>query len=177
MGLIDRIILTIYTLCLALLSTVVILFSLKLINLNFIWTNINTLYGRWELLLTGIVFLVVSIRLLISGMRYKTGAEAVIRNTSLGQIRILLSAVETAVIRAAKDVAGVKDIKVKMLRNGDNINIVLKVSIMPDIGIPETTEDIQRNVKSYVEQIIGIKINEIKVVVEGISHEGKTRVS
>lgn len=177
MGLIDRVILTIYTFCLAIISILVIIFSFRLVTLDFIWTNLSALYGRWELALVGFVFLLVSVRFLLSGIRYRRGTETVIHNTSLGQVRISLNALETSVIRAAKDVVGVKDIKVKILRNGDNISVILKVSVMPDIAIPETTDDIQKNVKSYVEKITGIKVNEIKVIVDGISPEVKTRVS
>ena len=57
MGIIDRIILSIYTLLLTVLSMIVILLSLKILSLDYGLKGMSYIYGHWEAALVGGIFL------------------------------------------------------------------------------------------------------------------------
>lgn len=177
MNLIDRIILTVYSFFLTLLSIVVVLTSVRLISLDLIWTYIENLYGQWEIGVIGLLLLFASIRFLVSGIKTKKHMETLIKNTQFGDIKISLNAIESTVIKAAYDITGVKNIKTKIIKFQEGIKLDLRVSLFPDVKITDITNDIQKNVKTHVEEVTGVSVKEIKITVENIAGEIRTRVS
>ena len=73
MSIIDRIILSIYTVLLMVLSLISILLSVKILPQNYWQQGLSLIYGRWEAALIGGVFFLVSIRLLLAGVRSRRG--------------------------------------------------------------------------------------------------------
>ncbi|MBP2667370.1 MAG: hypothetical protein H6Q76_2350, partial [Firmicutes bacterium] len=67
MSIIDRIILSIYTIVLMLLSLIAIMLSVKILPQDYWQQGLSLIYGRWEAALIGGVFFLVSIRLLLAG--------------------------------------------------------------------------------------------------------------
>ena len=95
-GLLNRLLLTIYTLVIAIVS-IAILMGFIAIGINIIpLNNINYFLGSfqpdWRFFLIStlvlIFFLVVSIKLLFSGTRPKTPSRSLLKHTDLGIIRI-----------------------------------------------------------------------------------------
>lgn len=177
MTLFDRLMLTIYTFCLTIFSIFAILISLRVLPVDFCWTTFKGIYGRWETGLTGLVFLIVSLKFLLSGIKGNKYNQMLISTTSLGEISISLVAIENTVIKTVKEIIGVKDVEVKIRNYSDGIRLILKLNIIPDVNIPEITTEIQKNVKEYVETTTGIKIKEIKVLIGNIATNIKSRVS
>ena len=60
MSIIDRIILSIYTVLLMVLSLISILLSVKILPQNYWQQGLSLIYGRWEAALIGGVFFVLS---------------------------------------------------------------------------------------------------------------------
>ncbi len=74
-----------------------------------------------------------------------------------GEVTVALSAIENFVLRVAKDIPGIKDVKSRVDVNKKGINITSFVSIEAGTNIPEATEQIQMLVKARVQDMLGVE--------------------
>lgn len=157
-----------YVLLFSVVSVIVILFSTRSISLHLFWTSISPLYGRWEVGVVGLVLLLASLRLLLSGIKFKQGTETIIKNDDNGMISISLNAVENLVLKITRDVENVKDVRVKIKKHDDGISIFLNLIITHDIIIPELTLELQKNVKNFIQSTAGIVVKDVRINVDNI---------
>lgn len=175
MGIFDRIILSIYTFLLAFLSMAVILISLKLISMEQMWTGLALIYGHWEAGLVAAVFLLVSIRLMLAGLRSRNSGNTIIHHNEMGDIHIALDAVENLVEKAARHVRGVRGVKVRASHSSAGLKLRLKAVISPESNVPSVTAEIQQRVGEYVRNTVGVELADMHVLVENISNEFKSK--
>lgn len=175
MGIFDRIILSIYTFLLAFLSLGVIVLSLRLIPLELVGTSLNYIYGQWEAGLVGAVFLLVSVRLLLAGLRSRRGRNTIVHRNEMGDVHISLDAVENLIERAARHVRGVRNVKVDAEHTGSGLKVYLKAVISPESNVPTVTEEIQSRVHEYIKNTVGIELTDMRIYVHNISNDFKAR--
>lgn len=132
--------------------------------------------NRWLMGLTGTVMFIVSLTLFLGSFRSKPARVTVIHETSLGKIKITIPALEHLVLKSAQSVQGVREVKPLLKRDENGVSIELKVQIMPDINIPGITENLQRTVREYLLKTTGTNVKDIKILVNRISWDNKTRV-
>ncbi|AYO30702.1 alkaline shock response membrane anchor protein AmaP [Biomaibacter acetigenes] len=175
MNIFDRIILTVYTMFLAVVSVIVILFSVRLISLEDFGTRLAMLYGRWEVGVVGFIFLLTSVRFLLSGLKAQRYSETVIKNGELGNISISLNAIENLILKITRDIENVKDVKVHIKKREDGISILLKLVVNYDVAIPEMTSALQKSIKNYIETTAGITVKDVNISVDNIFNPYKQR--
>ena len=175
MGIFDRIILTIYTFLLTFLSLGVIMISLRLIPLDFVWTGISFIYDHREVSLVGAVFFLVSIRLLLAGVRSRRSKNNIVHHNDMGDIYISLDAVENLVEKVARQVRGVRNIRVFASHADSGLKISVKAVISPESHVPSVTAEVQERVNAYVKNTVGIELAEMKIFVKNISNDFKAR--
>lgn len=175
MGIFDRIILSIYTFLLAFLSLGVILISLRLVSLEQVWTSISLIYGQWEAGMVAAVFLLVSIRLLLAGLRSRGSGNTIIHHNEMGDIHIALKAVENLVEKAARHVRGVRGVKVVASHTSAGLKLRIKAVISPEGNIPNVTAEIQQRVSDYVKSTVGVELADMHIFVENISNDFKSK--
>jgi len=175
MGIIDRIILSIYTFLLAFLSIVVILLSLRLIPLEVAGTSLTYVYGQWEASLVGAIFFLVSIRLLLAGLRSRKVKDTIVHHNDIGDVHISLTAVENLVEKVARHIRGVRGIKVKVSLVEQEITVKLNAVVSPESHVPTVASDIQSRVHEYIKNTVGIELADVQVNVEKISNDFKTK--
>ena len=175
MGIIDRIILSIYTLLLAFLSIGVILLSLRLIPLELVWTSISQISGQWEAGLVGAVFLLISIRLLLAGMRSRRVKDTIVHHNEMGDVHISLEAIKNLVEKTARHTRGVRDVKVRVNLAGQGLKVSLKVVVSPEVHVPSISADVQQRVHGYIKNTVGIELADVEILVENISNDFKAK--
>lgn len=175
MGIIDRIILSIYTFLLTFLSIAVILLSLRLIPLELAGTSLAYVYGQWEASLVGGVFFLVSIRLLLAGLRSRKVKDTIVHHNDMGDVHISLDAVENLVEKVARHIRGVRGIKVKVTLAGQGITVQLKAVVSPESHVPTVAGEIQSRVHEYIKNTVGIELADVQVTVENISNDFKAK--
>lgn len=178
MGIIDRIILSIYTLLLAFLALGVILLSLRLISLDSVWTTLSFIYSReWESGLVGSVFLLVSIRLLLAGLRSRAREEkdTIIHHTDMGDIHISLDAVKNLVEKTARHTRGVRGVKVSVSHDIQGLKVHLKAVVSPESNVPTVSAEIQKRVHEHIKNTVGVEPADVRILVENISNDFKTK--
>ena len=114
MSIIDRIILSIYTILLTVLSLLSILLSVKILPQQYWQQGLSLIYGRWEAALIGGIFFLVSIRLLLAGLRSRRGPNKIVHQTEMGVVEISIGAVEDLIAKTARHTRGVRDAKVNI---------------------------------------------------------------
>jgi uncharacterized alkaline shock family protein YloU len=175
MGILDRIILTIYTFLLTFLSLGVIMLSLRLISAEWVRTSIESISGRWEAGLVGAVFLLVSLRLLLAGLRSRRGNNLITHHTNLGDIHVSLDAVENLAEKTTRHIRGIRGVKVAVDHSQAGLSIMLKIVVSPDSNIPAVTEEVQQKVSESIKNTVGVEPAGIRIKVENIANDFKSK--
>lgn len=172
MGIVDRIILTLYTFCLAFISLAFVVMAVAWKTpLDAIQAALTTTDGRWTIGLLGALFFAVSLRLLYFGFRRRRSGPTVIHQTPLGQVRVSLDAVESLVHKVVRQVGGVRDVRARASNSPSGIGIAMRVTISPDTSVPEVSDKIQNTVKNYVRNVVGVGVREVRIFVDNIGDE------
>lgn len=181
MNLLFRILLTIYAFCLMIISLIACSITLR----PEIFTGISDYISndvlpshsaKLIMFVITLIFLVLSIMFLFSGFKSDKDKKAVSKFTNIGEIKISLNSVESIALNSSRKLSGVKETKAYVTKLDDSVSIVIKTVILTDINIPSLSEDIQIKVKNSIEETTGIKVNDVRVVVENIYTGFKSRV-
>lgn len=175
MGIFDRIILSIYTLLLAFLSLGVVLLSLRLISLELVWTGISYVNGRWEAGLVGAVFFLVSLRLLLAGIRSHRAKDAIVHHTDMGDVHISLDAIKNLVEKTSRHTRGVRGVKVRVEHDGHGLKVYLKAVVSPENNVPSVSEELQKKVHEHIKTTVGVELVDVQILVENISNDFKSK--
>lgn len=175
MGIIDRIILSIYTLLLAFLSLGVILLSLRLISFDLVWTGISQISGQWEAGLVGAVFLLISIRLLLAGMRSHRVKDTIVHHNEMGDVHISLDAIKNLVEKTARHTRGVRGVKVRVSLAKQGLKVSLKAVVSPEVHVPSVSAEMQKRIHEYIKNTVGVELAHVEILVENISNDFKDK--
>jgi len=127
------------------------------------WASDNVMLG------IGSAMLLIALVLLSLGLRpSRKPANAVLKGSEFGEVLIPISAVENMVLRVIQQTQGIKDLERKVAFTGDGLVIRVKIRVMPDISLPALIGDLQSKIKEYLEEITGVVVHEVKVMVENI---------
>lgn len=175
MNLFDRIILALYTFCLAVFSLASFVVFLGIIPNKYLFFILDRVYNKWEYGIIALLFFLVSVRFLVSGLKSQTNG-VITKATEMGQISISLNTIESLVERAASQNLSIKDLKTRVKKKDDQVYLNLKVTVLPDTIIPDTISKLQKTVKEYVENISGIKVLDVDVSVTNLSTINKPKI-
>lgn len=178
--LLDRVLLTLYTLVILMLSLGLLGFSIGLIPLDAAlrWIrglNFGLGFGL-AAFAAAVVFLVVSLRLLLAGFMRGKPTSTLLKHTELGAIRVSVQTLDNLAQKAVRSFAEIKDVKSVVLPDADGVRIQLKITVMPDVHMPDLTQNLQQKVKEYTEGLSGIPVKEVQVYVDNLTSGQRSRV-
>lgn len=126
--------------------------------------------GETVVLAAGSVMLLIALILLSFGLRSskKKVSNAVLKGSEYGEVLIAIPAVENMVLRVVQQTQGIKDVSRKVTYTPDGLVVRIVIRVMPDIALPDLIGELQAKTKEYLEEITGIVVHEVKVVVENI---------
>lgn len=122
------------------------------------------------------VVILIGLRLLLGGLQRPSPAQSLIQTTSLGDIRITLGALEGMVTRAAHQVRGLKEVRPVLRCLPQGVAIFLQASVGPEINITQVSAELQEKVRSYIEELVGVQVVEIRVLVDDVVRRSPGRV-
>jgi len=177
----DRILLSIYVLVVIALSLGLLCIAMNIIPLSDFKGLIAGLDYNGPFILVALsislVLLAASVRLLTAGTSRKKPASAVLKTTDLGMIRVSVNTLDTLTQKAVQSFQEVRDVVSTVLPEADEgVRIKLKITIMPDVRMPELTQNIQEKVKKYVEEMSGIAVREVLVYIDNLTVARPNRV-
>lgn len=174
MGIFDRIMLTLYSLSLTVLSGILVGVAAGWsLPLSFIQGTLQTPNGRWTIGLISGVFAIVSLRFIWYVFTPRYPRRAVVHETDLGEVYVSLDAIENLVKKVALQVRGVRDVKAKVSNDPGGVAVYLRTVVAPDASIPDASQELQNILKQYVKDVVGITLVQIRVAVENIAGESR----
>ena len=185
MNIFFRVLLAFYAFCLAVISAITMLITVKTDIFESIYRNLDDYVfsndspgPRVAMFLIALLFFILSLMFLFSGMKSNKDKKAVSKHTNIGEVRISLNSIENIALNASRKANGVRDTKAYVKRLEDSVAVSIKMVVMPDMNIPAISDDVQERVKKSVEESSGINVKEVKIIVDSI-YSGtlsKTRV-
>jgi len=180
MKLLDRILLTLYSLVILVLSLGLLGVSLRFIRMGNIASAINNLEYGWPFVLATLIaslfFIFTSLRFLTAGFLRSKPSSTLLKATDLGMIRVSISTLDTLAQKAVRSFNEVKDVKSMIIPEQNGIVTMLNIIIMPDVKMPDLTQKIQQHVKEYVEDLSGITVREVQVYIDNLLTSQRNRV-
>ncbi|SJZ85652.1 alkaline shock response membrane anchor protein AmaP [Selenihalanaerobacter shriftii] len=176
MKIVDRIIILVFTIILIFVSLGMMLSAFELIPQSYITNFVMQYYGRVEVGIIGLIFFIISIRILHPLFSKNKKPNAIVQETSLGQVQLSLVAIDALVKKVVIQTRGVKELKSDLEVSEDGLRVVLEVIVTPDINIPELTEELQEQISEYLDQTTGIMVSQIEILVDNIAQDSNLRV-
>jgi uncharacterized alkaline shock family protein YloU len=180
MKLLDRILLTLYSFVILVLSLGLLGVSLRFIRISDIASSIEDLEYGWPFIVTTLIvslfFILTSLRFLTAGFIRSKPSSTLLKATDLGMIRVSISTLDTLAQKAVRSFNEVKDVKSIIIPEQNGIITMLKIVIMPDVKMPELTQRIQQHVKEYIEELSGINVREVQVYIDNLLTGQRNRV-
>lgn len=179
MVLFERAVLALYSLLVAALSLSFLLTSAGwtlLLDL-YEYTLTRTDYRVIGSIIAAVMFL-VSWRFFWASLRVPRNKieHVIIRRGEEGEVTITSTALEQLVIKSARQVKGLREIRPKLKLLPEGVAISLEVTATPDQNLPTLARDLQDNVRQYITDTAGLDILEIRVLINGIAYETLRRV-
>ncbi|MDU4695188.1 MAG: alkaline shock response membrane anchor protein AmaP [Paenibacillus sp.] len=165
----DRILMFIYSLSIAILSVFVILLLTDAVPLNLELLDRQPFYvGTW---VVAIVLLLISIRVFyISISKDRSSATSIDQRNEYGDIQISVDTIENLSYKAASRVRGIKEVKTRIRITESGLEIVVRALVDGETSIPALTEEVQRQVHDHVEEITGIPVSYVSVYIANLVH-------
>ncbi len=128
------------------------------------WAGENIIFGAVAILL------LIALILLVLGLRSPSKKEstAVLKGSEYGEILISIDALENMVLRVVQQIQGIKDVSRSVSYTADGLVVRIRIRVMPDVSLPGLSGELQSKTKEYLEEITGIVVHEVKVMVENI---------
>lgn len=118
------------------------------------------------------LLLIAAVAGLAAALRRGAGEETILRQGPLGEVRICFKAVEAMVLKAAKDVKGIRETKTRIVNADSGLIIFIRAVTFPEQSIPQITAEVQSAVKEYVENATGVGVSEVRLMVENVAYDG-----
>ena len=169
----DRLLLGILLIAAILVSFVLFGIAANFIPEDLVHSVISLFYmfGQNALILacSGLVLLLISIKLLFAGRGKKADARpasALMRQTELGGTFISLEAVDSMVQKHCRAIPRVKDVHTTLQSSETGITIGIRLCVLADTDVVTLSSDLQQSLKQNIESLTGIHVNEVGVLVE-----------
>lgn len=123
----------------------------------------------WTVAVLSAVLFAISVRFFYITIAAGSGKPPSIdQRTDYGDISISLETIENLSLKAASRVVGIKDIKARVQVGQTGLIIRIRAVIDGETSIPALTEEVQRTVKSQVEEISGVPVMHVNVYIANI---------
>ena len=170
---IDKLLLILLALVLVALGVLLICMALGVVAPQGCVNALAVLYsGFWSALILGVVgalILILTFRVLIAFLRkpqQPREQNALVSAGEFGSTYISYAAIDAMVQRHCKGNAKIKECQSSIMPADDGVTIALKLMVQNDVAVPQLTEDLMQSLKVYVEQLSGITVKDIRMVVQ-----------
>ena len=133
--------------------------------------------GHLEAAISGILFLIVSLALFRLIIKHSNGAHIVLKETSLGDIRISLSTIHQLTEEAMHQFNQVREAtKIKLNTSPDGLEVDVTLRVLPDSCLPDLCEEAQMRLKDYLNSTVGIIPKRVRIYVQDVAREKTLKV-
>lgn len=172
MGLFDRFIMVLYTLALVVLAILVAAVAAGWQAPFLYWDRLlATPQERWIVVLLALAVALIGLRSLFATFAAGPPAQALVQTNAAGEVHVSLHAIEHIVGRLARQVRGIREVRPRIRTTPGGVAVFVEAVVQPDTPIPQASAELQERVRQKVEEMVGIPVLEVKVLVESVLRE------
>lgn len=168
----DRVLAFIYVLMALGLCALAALRSFGMDYVGRFYDDVRAMSPYWYLIFYGIVaiFFLLSLYMLklIFARRPKGTAFVTVDSGEKGKVVIAISALEQLVRQAANRAEGVTDMKINVRGEENAISLLVELTVLGGEHLPTVTSNLQRDIRSYVEENCGVAVRNMTVTVGAV---------
>jgi uncharacterized alkaline shock family protein YloU len=175
MPVIGRLVLLVYNLVLLVIAGAVVAVSLGW-SIPLVYFNMAVSAPENKIIMgtVGVILGIIAIIMLIWGSRFSSHTDAVLVEKGLaGEVYISIAAIKIIIMKAVKQVEGIKDLRPIVSCAPDGLRVKLHTTINTEHTVPELAQALQIAVKDNLEKIGGLQVAEIKVLVDDFNGVSK----
>ncbi|PKM78607.1 MAG: hypothetical protein CVU90_01000 [Firmicutes bacterium HGW-Firmicutes-15] len=168
MPLLGRVVLQVYNLLMLVIAGAVVAVSLGW-SVPLAYYNMAVSIPNYKMIMAafGIVLGLIALMMLVWGLRSPARTNSVLVEKGLaGEVSISIAAIKVIIMKAVKQVEGVKDLRPIVSYAQGGLTVKLHIMINPDYTVPELAQCLQSAVRDDLEKIGGLQVAEIKVLVD-----------
>lgn len=140
----------------------------------FLWIYDNRLIIG---IISGVVILLALLLMIAMGKQGRPRfRELLIQDSALGRVDISEAALQEMVLRTARHIREIRDVKSFLRHEGDGLAVTLHLKVHPDADIPGLSQEVQQEVQKRLEEKAGIHVPYVRVLVEGVSYEHRSKL-
>ena len=103
----------------------------------------------------GAAMMILAISTVIGNIQNRRYERTVVFHNPHGEVMIALGALEDLGRVVKAEIAGLKDIKLRVVARGKGLNVTARVVLWSDANLPKCTEQVQDSVRHYLQEIVG----------------------
>lgn len=177
----DRLLLMLFSLAVGAGSVIAALIGFNWIDKSTSITFLSAVYHQYSFgipwIAGSLLLLFISLRFLFFGVRKNGTAPSVDLHNEYGDVRISVETIANLSLKAASRFKGLKETKARIRIEESGLNINLKAGVDGEQSIPALSDEVQRGVKAYVEEITGLSVAHVSVDISNIVASGvRTRL-
>lgn len=172
----ERLIYILFSIVLFLTALLFIGFAFSIWPFEQINFYIEFLYGNLLGALIALFVLLISLWLLSKSFKPKETERLITQKTPHGDYMVSFMALESMVLKASKEIEGIKDIEPQIIYRDGKLSILIKAVIVTEYEIPEVSQQVQESVKTYIEEMAGITVSAVKIFIENVIDQGLNRI-
>jgi uncharacterized alkaline shock family protein YloU len=170
---VDKLLLFLYSLLITVVSIVLVCVGFEWVSESLATDVLKMVYASSAIKLTviivaAVVFLISLRFLFISLSRSRQHSHSIDQRTEFGDVRISLETMENLALKSTSKQKSIKDTRVRVNATDVGMDIELRVVVDGEVSIPQLTEEVQKSVKQYIEDITGIPVVNVSVFVANI---------
>jgi len=122
----------------------------------------------------GLIAGILIIMLMISGLKGSGSIKTItVEKSDSGEVSMSVSAIKSIIAKAAKQVTGTKEVRSEVSQSANGLTVKLHTMVVPDHNVPGIAAALQTIVKEQLEKVGGLKVAEVKVLVDDFNPESK----
>ncbi|MDD2569051.1 MAG: alkaline shock response membrane anchor protein AmaP [Clostridia bacterium] len=171
---IDRLVVFLVSLFVVLIGVVLILAAFeKEIVLTYVANILDgPSYLGWVMLLVGALIVIIGVVVMV-GIAFRSDKraqpKAVETNVEGGNVQMSVSAINCIVEQAARNINGLGEITTEVHNTPNGVEIRAKVTVNSEVNIPEMANNLQTVIKNQLENMGGLTVASVKVLVVDIA--------
>ena len=169
----DRIIMLIYGIIVACSSLLLLTVAFGWIASRAVHRYIDNVYelplAKGLMIAVAALLALISVRLIFWLARSGGEAASVDQTTAYGDVRISFDTIRSLAMQVAGRSKGLSDVKARIRVRETGLQIELRVVVDGQRPIPQVTEETQQSVKEHVEEMTGIPVDDVSVIVHQLS--------
>ena len=141
---------------------------------SYINLALSTPQNRLAVGLVATIFLVLALIVLLTNFKIEAKTNSIVVDSTLaGDISITIPAIKAIIVKALRKIEGVKETTSVINNSPEGLIVYLHMMINPDYSVPEMSKSIQTVVKQYLENTGGLKVAEVKILVDDMNVSSK----